>query len=838
MNLKPNDLYDKLEFDKVIALLKRECAGEIGTAYFDALVPVISIVEIERKLRETNELKSTLEKNDKFPFNTYYQIDQDLKMLAIEDYVLPIEGLQRINSTLLIFRDLFRFFTPIRKEIYPTLYANLSYTSYDEDLTKEISRVIDDDGNIKSDASSELIRIRKLMQSKTRELDRVYKSIITDFRAKGWLTDNVESFRNGRRVLSVPSEHKRKIRGIIHDESTTGKTAFIEPEGAIEVNNDLFDLETDERKEIYRILKDLSTRLRPYTGKLAEYQGIIGKMDVIYAKAKMAMKMKANMPKLVDAPHFGVKNARHPLLYLKNRAASKETIPFNLNLFKDNHLLVLSGPNAGGKSIVMKSVGLLQLMVQSGLLVPVHELSEMGIFHGIFAGIGDAQSIEDDLSTYSSHLQHMKSFLENTNSRSLVLIDEFGSGTDPKIGGAIAEGILKEINRKRCYGVVTTHYGNLKMFAYKTEGIVNACMNFDKDNLRPTYQMTIGRPGSSYAFEIAQKVGLDPKVIDYARKRVGANEQAVDTLLVDLQREKQELEEKLTDVTNKQKMLDKLIHQYDEQLKDVEFRRKKMKLTSKEDALQMTAKQNKEVELLMRQLREEVAVVKKNSEAIIVNNAAKSSQDFQEKLQLTNKLPSTNEAVEKAKEIAQTIKEKQVVLSEEVTQLTEDIYYQPIVKRLGDKKSNLDGEITAGDFVKLRTGGTAGKVESVDKKEAMVVMGDMRMKIKIRDLEKVNEPLEINKYKGIRMDTIETSTAFEPKIDIRGMNMTDAMRILESFLDQALLTSASTLRIVHGKGDGILRKIVKNKLKEYKAVKKSFHPEHFEGGDGVTLVEL
>ncbi|NJN35596.1 MAG: hypothetical protein HC817_16375 [Saprospiraceae bacterium] len=322
-------------------------------------------------------------------------------------------------------------------------------------------------------------------------------------------------------------------------------------------------------------MRNLSDHLRPCAPVFLAYQDIIVQFDILIAKARVGSKMKAVMPQILNAPHLGIKKGRHPLLYLKNKAAGKETVPFTLELYKENRILLVSGPNAGGKSILMKSIGLLQLMLQSGLLVPVHELSEMGIFDNIFAHIGDSQSLEDDLSTYSSHLQNMKAFLKKASPESLILIDEFGSGTDPKMGGAIAEAILRGLNEKRIYGIVTTHYGNLKMFAYRTEGIINGCMNFDKDNLKPTYQLTVGRPGSSYAFEIAQNVGLDRDVLKYAKKRLGENEQAVDELLIDLQREKQEYDEKLKELSEKQSLLDKLIKQYDENVKDVEFRRKK-----------------------------------------------------------------------------------------------------------------------------------------------------------------------------------------------------------------------------------------------------------------------
>lgn len=358
-----------------------------------------------------------------------------------------------------------------------------------------------------------------------------------------------------------------------------------------------------KRAEIYRILRDLSATLRPYCNLFANYQKLVVVFDVLQSKARLAQKMKAMMPQLKTGTGFGIQKGKHPLLYIKNRAAGKETIAFNLTLRDKKQILLVSGPNAGGKSVLLKAIGLLQLMLQSGLLIPVHELSEMGIYNKILVSIGDAQSIEDDLSTYSSHLTLMNQFLTAADDKTLFLIDEFGGGTNPKMGGAIAESVLRQLSFKNAWGVVTTHYGNLKMFAYKSESIINGCMNFDKDTMNPTYTLTVGRPGSSYAFEIATKVGLMPKVIDYAKKRIGAGEVNVDELLIELQNEKQLLEQQLADVNSKQTMLNKLIKSYDDQLKDVEFRRKKLKLDSKELLLQQTTKENKEIEKMLRALR-------------------------------------------------------------------------------------------------------------------------------------------------------------------------------------------------------------------------------------------
>jgi len=795
MQLLPKDLYEKLEFDKVLELLKKSCLGAQGVEKVGAIRPMNDARKIEQQLSEVRELKLSIEQNDRFPISNYFSIAEELKMLEVEGYVLPEDGLQRINIILIFMRKIFRFFNATRRETYPALYEVIRDLSFEEELIKAIEAVIDEEGNIRPDASPQLMKIRRQLGSKQKELERQFRVVINTYRSKGWLSDNIESFRNGRRVLSVPSEHKRKIRGIIHDESTTGKTAFIEPEAIIDINNDIFDLETEERREIYRILKELSAQLRPYVPQMEVYQQKLIRYDLIQAKAHLALQMDAVQPVLKPEPHFGILKGRHPLLYLKNKKLEKTTVPFDFQLFGANRILVLSGPNAGGKSITLKSVGLMQLMMQSGLLVPVELESEMGIFKDMFVDIGDQQSIEDDLSTYSSRLENMRNFLEKADQHSLVLIDEFGSGTDPKIGGAIAEAILKEFSNQKVHGIITTHYSNLKIFAFKTKGIVNASMTFDKETLSPTYEFKIGRPGSSYAFEIAQKSGLSKKVLKYAKHRTGKNEKAVDQLLVDLQQEKQELEDRLKEMNERQKKLDYLIKNYEQLHRELEYRRKKIKLEAKEQALQQTARDNKEMERLIREIKE-----KQN--------------------------------LKQAKELSYKVKEERKTLAEEVTGLREDIYYEP------KKKEAKQGKIEQGDFVKLKTGGATGTVESIDRNKAVVLMGDMRMTIKLRDLQHAKAPLEVQNTKSIKSDTIDQTTAFQSKIDIRGMRYDEALKVVEEFVDQALIANASNLRIVHGKGNGVLRKAVKKKLREYNVEMDIYHPAQEQGGDGVTLVDL
>lgn len=793
MIYEPSDFLVRLEFDKIIELIAKNCLGDLGIEQAHFISPELNLLLIETRLHEVAEFMRGIQHADTLNLSNYEDIRDDLKMLAIEDYVLPEDGCKRISRQLYSIAAIYRYFNAERAIIYPNLYSIIKSLHFDFAISKEIDKVIDADGNIRPDASPELGRIRRSIQFKMKELDKVFRHIIQDYRNKGWLTDNLEGYRNGRRVLTVPSEHKRKIRGIIHDESATGRTTYIEPEGVIDINNDIFDLEQEERKEIYRILKALSAFLRPYAHGFKVFQDVLVQFDLIQAKARFSLKLKAQMPIIKDLPRVKVIKGRHPLLFLKNADTGKPTVPFSLTLGEKNRMLVLSGPNAGGKSITMKSLGLLQLMVQSGLPVPADPLSEFGIFNEFFADIGDQQSIEDDLSTYSSRLINMNTFIRNSGEKSLLLIDEFGSGTDPQFGGSIAEGILKELNEKKVVGVITTHYSNLKIFAYNTEGIINGCMAYDMENLTPTYQFVEGKPGSSYAFEIAQKSGLSEKVIKYAQSRTRKSEKEVDELLVELQKEKQSVRDSLQALKEKQELLDKLVKGYESMQKDYEFRRKKFKLEQKQQELQDTGNVNKEVERLIKEIKEE-----KN--------------------------------IEKARELAIKLREERARKLQEVENLKEDLYYG----------SNADGEsntLKTGDYVRLRSGGAVGLLMDIDKEKATVLMGDLTLFIDVRDLEKGPEPLD-KRPRSLNFDTVKQVAGFESKLDIRGMRMQEALQVVETYMDTALMNSASKIEIIHGKGDGILRKAVRKKLREYRVEMDISHPDPTLGGDGVTLVDI
>jgi DNA mismatch repair protein MutS2 len=796
MFFEPRDVLRKLEFDKVIDLLEKEALTPMAAAILRQTAPLQQVDVIDQSLREARDYKLALEKNDRIPLAAFSDISEDLRRLAVEGYTLQSESFQAILGILILVRDLLRYFNGgAKKEIYPKLYDILRPLRLDEGLIKAIMSVFDEKGDIRPDASPDLLRIRRETSQKMRELDSRFRQVVQEYRAKGWLSDTPETFRNNRRVLSVLAEHKRKIRGIIHDESDTGRTAFIEPDAIIEINNDIFDLEQEERREIFRILKNLSDTIRPYGGLLGEYLEALIRFDVIQAKARLALSMRANMPIMKEKPVLHIRKGIHPLLYLRNKAQGKKTVSFDLRLNAENHILVLSGPNAGGKSVAMKSVGLLQLMVQSGLLIPVHELSEFGLFQQMFADIGDQQSLEDDLSTYSSRLQNARIFLAKATPQTLVLIDEMGSGTDPKPGGSIAEAVLRQLYRKGVYAVITTHYSNLKVFAFRNTGVLNGNMHFDKDTLSPTYELRVGRPGSSYAFEIATKSGLPKDIIDYARSRTGS-ETAVDDILIELQRDKQEMDEKLKAIAEKEQSLDRLVKTYDSMHHDLELRRKQLKLAQKEFDLRQNSQAARELEQFIKELKE--------------------GKNLERAQQLATQL--RQERVEKAKAVDDA--------NAEVISLEEK-----------NPPSVNARPLAAGDFVRLRSGGATGRIESIRGTKAIVMMGELQVTVALRDLHPAAEPLRQGSS-AINSD-VQRAAEFDAKLDLRGMSKDEALRVLERFVDEAIMSTSISLRILHGKGDGTLRRTVKQKLREYGGnIANIYHPQQDQGGDGVTIVEL
>lgn len=540
----PESALVQLEFDKVKALLEAHCQSAYAREKAGQLRIHTRKEFIDRELRQTHEYKLLFESGQYFPNDTVFNIEKELKLLSIPGAVLASEQFLQVRKLTECTRSLFRWFSPENREGYPALARVIEGVHYEKKIQEALDEVLEENGAVRDNASEELQRIRTSLYRKRNEVRRVFDRVIQKWTKAGYVADVEEAFLNGRRVVAVFSEYKRQVKGILLGESDTRKTAFLEPEETIELNNDLFELEGEESREVYRILRNLTATLSVYATLLASYHHILGEFDFIRAKARLAVDMGGNLPQVSDHSQVKFTEGYHPLLYLFNKAHHKPTIPTSISLNDQQRILVISGPNAGGKTVTLKTVGLLQLMVQSGLLIPVHPTSEMGIYKQLMIHIGDTQSLEFELSTYSSHLRNMKYFMETANGRTLFFIDELGSGSDPNLGGAFAEVILEDLVRKHAQGIVTTHYLNLKIMAGKTPGIMNAAMAFDEKNLLPLFRLNVGKPGSSYTFSIAERIGLDPRLIERARRLVDEGHFRLDKLLNRTEQDLQFLEKR------------------------------------------------------------------------------------------------------------------------------------------------------------------------------------------------------------------------------------------------------------------------------------------------------
>jgi DNA mismatch repair protein MutS2 len=604
----PESALVQLEFDKVRDLLQAHCQSLFAKEKVQHLRVHTRPEFVELELKQTYEYVLLLRSGHFFPAEVVHGLETELKLLAIPGSVLSNEAFLLIRGLAASIHQVYRWFTPDAQGAYPGLANVIKGVSYEKKIAEAVDEVFEANGSIRDNASAELARIRSGLYRKRAELRRVFDRVLQRWAKSGYIADTEEAFLNGRRVVAILSEHKRQVRGLLMGESDTRKTAFIEPEETIELNNDVFELETEESKEVYRILKELTNTIRLYEPLLSQYLHILGIFDFIRAKAKLAIDMDANLPQLQNTSTLSLLEAYHPLLLLYNRKSGKPTIPTNITLDDRNRILVISGPNAGGKTVTLKTVGLLQLMVQSGLLVPVHPDSCMGIFKQFMIHIGDTQSIEFDLSTYSSHLRNMKYFVENANGRTLFFIDELGSGSDPHLGGAFAEVILEELVKKHALGIVTTHYLNLKLMAGKTPGIINGAMAFDEKELLPLFRLQIGKPGSSYTFSIAERIGLAPRLIERARHLVEEDHFKLDKLLNRTEQQMQQIEKREKELHQLLKENTKLRKEMEETVKG-EKHRQQVELLRQQN--KMSAERLQYLKDMERKLRQLIADWKK-----------------------------------------------------------------------------------------------------------------------------------------------------------------------------------------------------------------------------------
>ncbi len=696
MKLYPESAHLQLEFNKVKELLANYC--QTSHARDKALQLQIHTRKdfIETELRQTHEYRQLIAASTYFPNDYILNLSKELKLLSVPGAVLVGEQLLQIRKLAESLEKIFRWFDKERRQAYNALAKVIENTFYEKAIIEMIDDVLDENGQVKDNASQDLKDIRVNLYRKRNELRRMFEKIVARLNKQGYLAEIEESFMSGRRVVAVFAEQKRTVKGILHGESDSRKTAFVEPEETIELNNAVHELENDERKEVYRILRELTAKLSVYTSLLTTYHDVIGEYDFIRAKAKLAVEIKGEFPVIADKALVQLVEAYHPLLYLYNQRSGKPTIPVTLTLDDNSRILVISGPNAGGKTVTLKTIGLLQMMVQSGLLVPVHPSSQFGIFKQLMIHIGDTQSLEFELSTYSSHLIHMKHFMETANGRTLFFIDELGSGSDPNLGGAFAEVILQELSKRHAIGVVTTHYLNLKVMAGKTAGIINGAMAFDEKQLQPQYRLIVGKPGSSYTFSIAERIGLDKELIQQARQLVDED----------------------------QFRLDKLLNRTEQDLRDLEKREKELN-----QAIRENERLKKEMQQVMdkERHRQQVEVLKEQNRVSEEKIAyLKDMERKLKQLQLEWRKEENKNKVLKQME-ALLFKKNEVKAASKMQ------------KKIDDRFSEVGGEIKIGDKVKMKRNHQVGEVMELRGKRAVVKIGLLPMQVEVSDLVVVKE---------------------------------------------------------------------------------------------------
>lgn len=789
MNVYPIDIENKLEVDQIRDLIKAECQTNAATNYVTKALPVTKYEKLINVLDQTSECIAALTNTENRPLGQFEELSPFLKRLETRGTYLFGEDFAILKSGLRTLIDWTQFLKK-QKDLYPTLYQlTLGYV-VDHELINDIDQIIDEKGEIRSTASAELIHIRASIVKSEQKVRKSIRSILDKSKKDKYSEDESEvTIREGRLVIPVKAEFKRNIAGFVHDESSTGQTVYMEPSQVLALNNEVRELHYQEKREIERILAELSDKIRYQLEDLKQGARFMVLMDFISAKAKFALKYDATVPKSSKTPGIKLENAYHPLLKKVNDDHGKVTVPLSIHLdHSSQRLAIISGPNAGGKSVAMKTIGILQYMFQCGFPLTVDESSELGVFHQLFIDIGDSQSLENDLSTYSSRLKAMKYFTEMADKKSLVLMDEFGSGTEPQFGGALAEAVLQELGKLNCYGVITTHYANIKKFAETSRGMVNAAMRYDTDHLEPLFQLDIGRPGSSFALEIAKKTGINASLLSYAKQQIGSSHVDFDRLLTEVEHDKLKYGKKLKEIEKKEVELKALRADYESLKSMLEKERKATLRKAKLDAAAILEKANKTVENTIRTIKEAKADKEKTK-------AAREKLD-QEKASL---------AKEKEKK---TKPEKQTLV--------------------------------VGDWVKIMGQEGSGQITQINKKQAQISLGSLKSFVSLDRLEKVSHK-SARKETRRRMSGIdinEKMAHFSSELDVRGKRVEETLPLVDEWLDQALLLGLNELRIVHGKGHGILRELIRGELKNHPSIH-TFEDEHEDrGGAGITIVQL
>ena len=847
----PKTFEDKIGFNEIRTLLRERCLSSLGKEEVDKITFMDNVKAINTQLSRVREFRRLQEEEENFPLNYFFDVRQSVARLRLEGTHMEEDELFDLRRSLGTVNDIVTYLNRTDEDAavaatddgwrkdpvypYPALHELAEGVVTFPQILQRIDQILDKFGKIRDTASPELLNIRRELAKVEGSISRTLYSILRSAQSEGLIEKDVTpAMRDGRLVIPVVPTMKRKIKGIVHDESASGKTLFIEPTEVVEANNRVRELEAEERREVIRILTEMAKVIRPHVPQILDSYKLLAQVDMLRAKTELAKLIGGIEPEVGKYPHIDWIGATHPLLRLSLQKQGKKVVPLEITLTRNKRMLIISGPNAGGKSVCLKTVGLVQYMLQCGLSVPMSERSQTGIFQNILIDIGDEQSIEDDLSTYSSHLTNMKNMMKSANDRTLILIDEFGTGTEPQIGGAIAEAVLKQFCIKRAYGVITTHYQNLKHFADSHEGVVNGAMLYDRHQMQALFQLQIGQPGSSFAIEIARKIGLPEQVIHDASEIVGSDYIQSDKYLQDIVRDKRYWESKRQTIHQREKQMEQTIAKYESEISDLAKSRKEVLAKAKERAEELFKESNKKIENVIREIRE------KQAEKEETKKLRDSLKDFKEGISDMDKQAEDDKIARKMAQILRRKENKKNRKKDDPSSSGQDKDNTSTATTL----STVSAPLKEGDTVRIKGTTSVGKIESIQGKNATVIFGDLRSTTSLKKLEHATAPKreEPRPFMTVGRQTRETidekKLNFKQDLDVRGMRGDEALNAVMYFIDDATLVGMSRVRILHGTGTGILRQLIRQYLATVPAVT-SYKDEHVQfGGAGITVVDL
>ncbi len=833
-----------LGFDRVRKIISDRCSTEYATARTAEENFSTDAREIRQRLLLTDEMRMIVMFEESFPSNGYIDCVRFLEILSNEGSNIDLVSLGKLKTMLDTLRRITLFFSNIKDGIYPNLKKMVSSIVLFPEVQQRIDTILDKFGNVKDTASDELYDIRRKLKDKEGAISKRIGILLKKAQADGIVDQDASVVvRDGKMLIPVSTSNKRKIQGFVYDESSSGKTTFIEPAEIVEITNEISELHFAETREIARILYEFSDWLRPYVPDLLDGAKCIGEMDFLIAKAQTALDFVAGMPIISETEEMDLRKARHPLLERSLKRDGKEIVPLTVTLTPQKHILLISGPNAGGKSVCLKTVGLLQYMFQWGMLIPTSETSEMMVFDRIMADIGDGQSIDNDLSTYSSFLESMKDMLKEADSHTLVLIDEFGSGTEPAAGGAIAEAILNEFDKRGVYGVITTHYTNLKLYASGADtGVINGAMQFDAKNIAPLFKLEMGLPGNSFAFELARKMGLPEEIIKDAENRAGEEFVGIERNLRKIARNRRVLDEKIQKIRNTDKTLESITDKYQKELEDIRKKRQEIIDEAKREAEDIVKGANRQVEHTIRTIKEKQAEKSQTRKAradlqdFVNALAAKKEQDQQDRdSYLEDKLRKVNERQQR-----QLARKNRRATTEDQKRMNEEAEKSRMIS------SFRSGPLQVGEKVRIKANGMVGEVAIVSDKAVTVIIGNIKSKMPLDKVERItsNEyksavkaaPKPVTQTTSMDSSISERKLNFKMELDVRGQRVNEALDNVMHYIDDAIMLNVSSVRIIHGKGTGALREEIQKFLRATPGVVSAKDESVQLGGSGVTVV--